>query len=653
MRRFLWMAIIGSCVVALGVVTDISSAPAAASENPLRDQAAEALRRACGFFRNEVAVEGSYLWRYSDDLSRREGEGKASATTAWVQPPGTPTVGMAYLAAFGATGEAFYLDAARETAMALVRGQLRSGGWDYRIEFSPETRRRYAYRDDVDAASDARNLSTLDDDTTQAALRFLIQVDQALELEDDAIHEAVAYGLDCLLKAQYPNGAWPQRFDAFPDPSQFPVKRASYPVSWPREHPSRRYYTHYTLNDNTLSDMIRTMLLAARIYDEPRYRQAAERGGDFLILAQMPEPQPAWAQQYDLQMHPAWARKFEPPAVTGGESQGSMRVLMALYRETGQQKFLEPLPRAIAYFRRSTLDDGRLARFYELETNRPLYFTRDYQLTYSDDDMPTHYGFKSGNQIEAIAAQYQRFRDAEWRPPESFKLTGLGPSPMAEETTKAAIAALDAEGRWVETGRLKYHGPDDPTRRIIASATFVRNVQVLCNYLRITPRTFQGRTADQWSERLKDEDRLVRLSAIKALGALVAVPELIDASEANDAAVRYWALVELRHAGPQAKAALAHFRKRLSDPSPIVRVAAAGGMCDLGQIEEGLSVLAQLLGHPQETIRLAAVTVLEKIGPAARPVRDELEAALSDSSKYVVRVAARTLRRLDHDAANN
>ena len=70
-----------------------------AQEAPLREDAAKALRKAVDYFRTQVAVQGGYVWRYSEDLSRREGEGKASATTAWVQPPGTPTIGLAYLAA--------------------------------------------------------------------------------------------------------------------------------------------------------------------------------------------------------------------------------------------------------------------------------------------------------------------------------------------------------------------------------------------------------------------------------------------------------------------------------------------------------------------------------------------------------------------------
>jgi hypothetical protein len=51
---------------------------------------------------------------------------------------------------------------------------------------------------------------------------------------------------------------------------------------------------------------------------------------------------------------------------------------------------------------------------------------------------------------------------------------------------QATVAALDARGRWVEEGRLKHHGADDPTQRVIRSATFVRNLQTLSRLLATT-----------------------------------------------------------------------------------------------------------------------------------------------------------------------
>jgi len=460
-----------------------------ADQPELRAQAAKALRKATDFFVNHVSTEGGYLWRYSEDLTRREGEGKATDTTVWVQPPGTPTVGMTLLQAYRDTDDPYYLEAARRAGYCLVRGQLRSGGWDYRIEFNPKGRQRYAYRvDPAPEGKSQRNTSTLDDNTTQAALRLLMALDETLDFKDAKIHEAAVYGLGSLLAVQYPIGAWPQRFEGPPDAEQFPVKKASYPESWSRTYPGTKYSGFYTFNDNAMADVIDVMFTAARTYDDPRYRAAAEKGGDFILRAQMPEPQPAWAQQYDADMHPAWARKFEPPSITGGESQGAMRALLQLYRETGDKKYLEPIPRAIAYLRRSLLPNGQLARFYELKTNRPLYFTMQYELTYNDDDMPTHYAFKVGHSLDSIEREYKRLLKTD--PKQLHKTPSRSPSKPSRgliAQVKRVIASLDDRGRWVEDGSLRTDDPDNRTRRIIDCRTFNANVGVLSRYLATVP----------------------------------------------------------------------------------------------------------------------------------------------------------------------
>ena len=468
-----------ACVPIL--IVNLALAPSRAED--FRDQAAGALRRAADYYRTEVATEGGFLWRYSEDLSHREGENVATASMVWVQPPGTPSVGQAFLDAYEATGEQVYLDAARGAALALVRGQLRSGGWDYLIEFDPEARRRYAYRVDPETPK-ARNVTTLDDNTTQSALRLLMHVDRDLKFDDPVIHEAALYGLASLVRVQYPNGAWPQRFERPPDPSRFPVRPARYPESWPRTFPGVDYRGFYTLNDNSLADAVSVMLDAARIYKDPTYRAAAERAGDFLRLARMPEPQPAWAQQYNAEMEPAWARKFEPPAITGGESQGAMKILLELARETGDPKYLEPIPDALAYLRRSRLPDGQLARFYELQTNRPLYFTKDYRLTDDDGDLPTHYGFKIGSgALFNIARDYDRLQ-ARIKAGESLAVEESPPrlDGDVEQRARRAVEALDDRGRWLQDGPLSSRKEDEPGR-ILDSRTFVQNVGALARYL--------------------------------------------------------------------------------------------------------------------------------------------------------------------------
>src|SRR5687768_8429543 len=126
----------------------------------LRKDAEAALRKAVTYYRTEVARHGGYVYYYSPDLARRLGEGVAGPDEIWVQPPGTPTVGMAYLVAYRATGDKEYLAAARETAAALMYGQLASGGWTASIDFNPRGPRVGQYRN---GKGRGKNNSTLDD----------------------------------------------------------------------------------------------------------------------------------------------------------------------------------------------------------------------------------------------------------------------------------------------------------------------------------------------------------------------------------------------------------------------------------------------------------------------------------------------------------
>ena len=228
------------------------------------------------------------------------------------------------------------------------------------------------------------------------------------------------------------------------------------------------------------------MAEAYHTYDDARYMDAAKRGGEFMILAQMPEPQPAWAQQYNLDMEPSWARKFEPPSVSGGETFGIMRALLDVYVETGDEKFLAPIPRALGWAKRSLLPDGRLARFYELKTNTPLYFTKDdYVLTYDDSNMPTHYAFKvSGNRIESIEKYYDQIM-GEGREAVMAQRNLVGP--VEEAQVQEIVAALDEQGRWISIGRLR--DPDHPREQIasevISCRTFYQNMRTLARYVKM------------------------------------------------------------------------------------------------------------------------------------------------------------------------
>jgi PelA/Pel-15E family pectate lyase len=506
-----------------------------AQGEPGRDEVLAAMRKAASFYVNDVSTEGGYHFYYAEDLSYGRSESAEGPTQIEYQREATPRVTMAYLEAYDATGDKLFLDAARKAGHAYLRGQLCSGGWDYLVEFEPEKRKEYQYRADNNCGEDKRGVTNLDDNVTQSAVRAMMRLDRALKFQDKPIHEAVRFALDKLIEAQYPIGAWPQRFNKPPDHSQFPVKRASYPETWERKWPGPHYQHHYTFNDNTISDMIDMMLEAARIYNDPRYKASAEKGGQFILLAQMPDPQPAWAQQYDRDMHPAWARVFEPPSVTGGESQGIMRTLMVLYRETGDKKYLEPIPRALAYLKASILPPADryveararirgpvIARFYELKTNRPLYITKGsrlnaaglgsrlidgYELSYSDESSITHYGvLTSGAGLAEIEKDYDelvRMDPSRIRRPD--KLSGLSPwaerpqparsrAELAAEARKI-IAAMDPRGAWTTEGVI---GKSDRLVFLFAARAMVLRVG-------------RGRSDGSAGGRAQDDAQIIRL----------------------------------------------------------------------------------------------------------------------------------------------
>lgn len=459
-------------------------APAQVAEpSEVASKARIAMLLATEFFHHQVAVDGGYVYQASSDLKLQEGEGVTDGRTVWVQPPGTPSVGLAFLEAYERTGEPQLLAAAKDAAHCLVRGQLESGGWQDRIYFDAEQRFKQAYRKDARKKKNAKNISTFDDDKTQSAVRFLARYDQQTNFADADVHEAVLFALDSILKNQFPCGGFGQVFETPPDPNKYPVKAASFPDDWPKKHPAQDYWWYYTINDNNIAKLIDTLLLAGEIYNEPRYIDSAKQAANFLLLAQMPEPQPAWAQQYDFDMHPVWARKFEPPAVSGSESQEVIRALMKIYRVTGDRKYLEPIPRALDYLQRSEIKPGRLARFYELRTNRPLYMNRQYELTYEANDLPTHYGFIVNSSVVELRLQFDKLTQQSLPEFETVTIDEerRKKSRPREKVVLDTVNSLDHRGAWVDQDRLTYHKTE--VQPIIRSQTFISNLDILSRYL--------------------------------------------------------------------------------------------------------------------------------------------------------------------------
>lgn len=101
------------------------------------------MKKAAAFAATKLAVHGGYASAWKKDLSAGITEHSKSKTIISIQPPGTTTLGMAFVRAFHATGDTQFLDAAKEAGKALAECQLASGGWDSDFDFDPEKAKQY------------------------------------------------------------------------------------------------------------------------------------------------------------------------------------------------------------------------------------------------------------------------------------------------------------------------------------------------------------------------------------------------------------------------------------------------------------------------------------------------------------------------------
>jgi hypothetical protein len=79
--------------------------------------------------------------------------------------------------------------------------------------------------------------------------------------------------------------------------------------------------------------------------------------------------------------------------------------------------------------------------------------------------------------------------------------------------------------------------------------------------------------------------------------------------------------------GEPARAAEPALEKSLADDSPLVRVAAAEGLYQLGQVDRARAVLVKSLAHRTPFVRLRAMNALYRMGDDARPALPAIKGA--------------------------
>lgn len=271
-------------------------------------------------------------------------------------------------------------DEAQQVAGNMLQYQSPEGGWPTDVDTT------VAPTPDFLAISPGKRAPTVDDGATTVPLQVFARVVDATG--DETLREAFLRGFDYLLEAQYPNGGWPQYFP-----------------------PRKGYYSHITYNDNAMVDVLELLRDASRgvapfgFIDTARRERAAravERGIECIPATQIRRGgKPlVWCAQHDeVTLAPAWARNFEPPSFSGHETVGVVRFLMGI--EKPDERVVAAVEGAVEWLRRAVVRGLRVerfvdaggrrdvrtsadpdappvwARFYDLDTERPIFTGRD------------------------------------------------------------------------------------------------------------------------------------------------------------------------------------------------------------------------------------------------------------------------------------
>lgn len=277
---------------------------------------------------------------------------------------------------------------ARKVADSVLKYQTMIGGWAKNSGFH-----NGGVKQDEWARIQSSGIgATFDNGATITELRFLAKIYSSIM--DERYKQAFLKGLNYIFISQYDNGGWPQFF---------PVRKGH----------SVAYSGHITYNDNA---MVNTMEFLKEVYsDDEEFsrlqiscelkaeaRKAFDKGIQCILKTQIivDDRPTVWCAQHDEKtLAPANARSYELASFSGSESVGITELLMNI--DNPSQEIIAAVDGAIEWFDNHRIkgikvetivnEDGEKdrvvvedasapdlwARFYDLETGRPFFCSRD------------------------------------------------------------------------------------------------------------------------------------------------------------------------------------------------------------------------------------------------------------------------------------
>ena len=270
----------------------------------------------------------------------------------------------------------------------IVSWQQPQGGWWK--EYDPKQPRPAELAGSANAEEDAwRTSCTFDNGATYTEMRLLARAYSATK--NEKYKQAFDRGLKFIFDSQYPNGGWPQRF---------PLQD--------------NYGRHITFNDKLMSSVMLLLKEVSQGTNEfafvdaeqrKRAEESFDRGVECVLKTQIKRPDgqlTGWGQQHDATtLAPTSARAYELPSIASFETADIVMMLMQI--EKPDERVRKAITSAVKWFEDSKVlgkryerindkslkygVDRRLsddpsapplwARFYEIETNRPIFADRD------------------------------------------------------------------------------------------------------------------------------------------------------------------------------------------------------------------------------------------------------------------------------------
>ena len=311
-------------------------------------------------------------------------------------PPATPERGAGSLASGRVPQAAPLTDSTAEKMLVFQRS---IGGWPKAVGS-----KKVDYMHPLPAAERAATLAdksrtdaTIDNNATTREIAYLAKAYQTTN--NAAYRQGAETGIRYLLKMQYANGGFPQYYPDFSN-----------------------YRHQITYNDNAMVRVLEVLRDVAKQkvpyvgFDAPLAplaQAAVARGVQCLLKTQYVRGghPTAWCAQYDEKtLQPAKARAFELASLSGDESVAIVRFLMGIEQPTAAEK--AAVECAIDWFQKVKLKDMAVqeitdpqthkvldrklvaqpgatvwARFYELNTDRPIFVGRDSQVHYQLADI--------------------------------------------------------------------------------------------------------------------------------------------------------------------------------------------------------------------------------------------------------------------------